>query len=367
MRSIACTTVCALLISMGTHHGLSIAYGQGSEGLDRDVPQSEFDERAREFRESRKRELEKQEQRRREQKDAPSPTKEPMFTLDEQLQQAWDYFSDFENRRRDVAVDQFQAYIRDHPDTFFLPEIYFRIGQLYCSHRNEKYKEEYNREMMVKYYQLAIDSYGSGYTDFKYTAWASIVNQPEKTLKDRSEFYDWLCSWNDANEPNDIYPVKPMAVLAQGRSTSPYWDENAKLAILKNTQKHLPQFVMVAEKNIFQKSTAEERLNIIIRYPNTEMTRQIKRLLSRDINSVIDNEVNTLMETGADVLSARAVSGSDHKPPNSTAKSSSLSDVQAVSRIGPTTIWTVGCLSVLSLVLLLASLQRVWRSANKKT
>ena len=228
------------------------------------------------------------------------------YLLDTELQEAWDYFSDHENRRREVAIELFQNYIDENPDTIFRPEILGRIGQLYSSHRNAKFGETYEPDQMERYYQMAVDAYGSRYSDESRTMRASIANRNTKTLEDRLEYYEWLCRFAESTDPDDIYDVVAIEIAAQGNRASPYWSLEEREKQLASLHSNLPKLMLVAQKNIFASSSLSELQRVIELFPETELARQSRARLERFHESLAEQ-----LERSLDTVPLEPASQSD--------------------------------------------------------
>jgi len=307
------------------------AYADESEVPQRQTAADEdFDGPSRQFQERRNRRRQEREEARRQQRErdaaAAAAAKDGVFALPAEFEKAWDYFSDHENRQRDVAVQLFEKCLEEHPDTIFRPEIYFRMGQLYCSHRNNKFGETYEPDLMEKYYQLAAEGYGLEYSHLNRTARASIVNRATKPLEDRLEYYEWLRQLEESIDADDMYAVVEMGILAQGHRTSPYWSPEERQRQAETLKKQLPELIHVAEKNIFFKSTVGELRDVAKLYPRTELARQAQMRVDRwetDVtehllDGLVNEELDVSAEARADHEDITQVAGSSEVPPEPT-------------------------------------------------
>jgi len=280
--------------------------------------------------------------------------------LDPELRKVWEYFSDYENRNRDVAVRLFADYLRNNPDTEFKPEIYFRIGQLYSSHRKDA---DRRKDLMVKYYRLAHEGYGLKYSDYNMTAWASIVNQPSETLADRLAYYDWLSGFETSARPEQMYPIYAMGIVAQGTVDSVDSSQEFRERQAKALSREIHQMMRVASEGVVYRSNADELREIERRYPGSLMASAAASKL-KFIQELITNEAARALddpafgETMSNDTSRQA--GSATQAPPSTQPDSSAFDgarqTEIAERGGIFLLWVLG-----GAVLVLGIVGAFWR------
>lgn len=262
----------------------------------RDATSAEFSEELERLRLLRERRREAvQETHRRLREENAKQKREYVSLLDPQLDKAWRYFADRENRRRETAIKLFEQYLADHPDTLFKAEIYGRIGQLYSSHRRSENNEDYRPDLMAKYYELAHGAYGSQYSDANMTVWGSVINQPSPILADRLEYYDWLRGFDTANA-DQIDPIVAMGIAAKGFRDSVEWSKQERQMQAEHLKKQLPLLMQVTEENIVSGSGLDDLRRIMELYPGTNFAAMAqakqKAILGRTLAASAEQHLN---------------------------------------------------------------------------
>lgn len=220
------------------------------------------------------------------------------YEVDPQLRQLFEDRTDL-HIPRDQVIERFEQYIAAHPEGPFVPELYFRIGELYGPLRRKDLGEEPNFQKINEYYEKARDAYGGKYSTLNYNAWASLANAPNATIEQRKAFYDWWLSLAGATV-DDIHPYRRVEQTFNGRSAERDLDNQE--VVLANLQHHHAQFQKVAEDNILWRvqSHPEELANLAGSYPDTRLGREAARLLnelqSRGAMEAVDRSIMTITE-----------------------------------------------------------------------
>jgi len=89
---------------------------------------------------------------------------ERLAQMDPLLKDAFEYFQDYTNKRREESVRRFLAFIEKNPESPFRAEIYYTIGMMYegqLLNRKFRAEEPLDRQAALKYFALAADLYGA--------------------------------------------------------------------------------------------------------------------------------------------------------------------------------------------------------------
>jgi len=289
-------------------------YASEGEGAGKETVSGEdLDALSRELQKEQERIKNEVERRRQERERAAAGAKHDAATLPSNLQKAWEYFEDYQNRDRDVAVKLFKDCLKDSANAAFTPEIYFRIGQLYSSHRKDA---ERRKDLMVKYYRLAHEGYGLKYSHYNMTAWASVINQPSQTLEDRLAYYDWLSGFEASVSPEQTYPIYAMGIVAQGTVSSYEVSERHLQAQAENLRHYLPMLLEVTSKNIVYRSNIKELEQIQELYPGSLMAKMaaskleaIQKATKKRAEKEVENVVEETLDDETFVKSTAEESG----------------------------------------------------------
>jgi len=223
------------------------------------------------------------------------------YIVPAKLKEAFTAYGD-EKIPREKVIEMFEDFIKQDPETPFLPEIYFRIGALYSIHKRGNLGEKKVWEMQKKYYEKAHKLYGKKFSYLHKTAWASLVNHSTYKLNDRKAYYEWLLRMNKTNDPNDIYPIRDVRACYNGRP--PQILETEKQVVIKGLKVNIPKSIKVAEKNILWRTGGNrlELLDLFKSYPNTMLGKVAEERLStiddayRDLANLESDDV-----TGSDI------------------------------------------------------------------
>lgn len=199
--------------------------------------------------------------------------------VDATLQRAYEAYLD-ENVPTDQAIGLFEQYLKEHPDTEFAAEIYFRIGCLYSMHVKEKLGERPAPERMVEYFQKAHHLWGRQYNSMNITAWASLINYTSD-IKKKMEYYDWLQGLRKAS-PADVFAVRDISATFNGRSVA--LDASEKQAMIAHyVTLNLPNDLAAAEDNILYKVGYREDALVALAnaYPGSPLGLEASRRLDR--------------------------------------------------------------------------------------
>jgi hypothetical protein len=241
------------------------------------------------------------------------------YELDPLLKKAYLAYLD-PNKPRKEIIPMFEAYIKKEPNSIFLPEISFRIGTLYCTHRKENFGESYDLKLASNYYEKAHKLYGYKFCYDHRTAWASLSNWPTATLDTRKAYYAWLQSLSQNISAEDIYPIRRISQVLKGFSPELDVEERAKVAEGLMRKESFSLYIEVAEKNIFLKTSNNYRelVDLATSYPDTGLGKQAGiRLKEMDKSLLESAELNN---ESVDNLAAKGIGASETLVKNTNAK-----------------------------------------------
>ena len=105
-----------------------------------------------------------------------APTAAGIRDEPQKLKQAYEAYVD-ENTPNAQAIGEFEAYLKEHPETVFKAEIYFWMGYICSSGVKEKFHEKSDLGKMDEYFQKAHVIWGRKFSHFNMTAWATLANR----------------------------------------------------------------------------------------------------------------------------------------------------------------------------------------------
>jgi len=223
-------------------------------------------------------------------------TRPEPYRMDAALQEAYEYWSDWKNRKQDTCRRLFEDYLKECPDTPFRAEISFRIAQVYSTNINEAAGDRRDRELAETYYQKAHDLYGEQWSNLNMHAWATLVGY-RKDVNEGKRYYDWLRRLLKEGSPEDLWPYAEMGQCLEGSSLehSPSVREK-KLAHMKAG---LPATILITEKNIFHISGEADLEDLAKTYPDTELGRQARARLERIRAAVVRDALQDVLDPSA--------------------------------------------------------------------
>jgi len=209
----------------------------------------------------------------------------PLYQIDPLLKKAYLMFQDFDHRNRDEAVATFEEYIRENPDSVFLPQVYHCMGVMFCGNDNPKNGEKVDFAKMREYYQKARQAFRG-----KFCVDAMLVEDHLAfiggTFDDQLKFYDWLRYMEEKGTTDDLYSVLPIGSCISG--FGPQRSPKSLEGMLHNIKADiLPMEIPALEKQLFQNAFQSGRdtymeLSIMAkRYPDTELGRQARHALDQ--------------------------------------------------------------------------------------
>jgi hypothetical protein len=241
------------------------------------------------------------------------------YELDPLLREAWDYYADWRNRRREVAIGLFERYLAETPDSVFRPEILSRIGHLYCSNVNRQFGEEPNLRVASEYFVRAHKEYGERWCVENATAWASLAALSGQSLGFRLSHYDWLARLHQEGEARDVYPIRRISQCLDG--LPPIMEARDVEVRARGMQRWLAHDLAEAEKAILEKATPGDLCHIAARYPDTELAREAAaaydRLHSRFVDEVLQLPcfADVLVRAGSQGISQSSFAAASPVPP----------------------------------------------------
>ena len=216
----------------------------------------------------------------------PDPEHE-LYEADPLLVEAFEIYNDVD-RPRDDAIDLFEKYIEQNPQSPFVAEVYFRIGALYSIPRRSD--EPLRVDQQIKYYEEAHKRWGEAFSYLNQTAWATLANR-SNTLGDRKAYYDWLISFEDEANPDRVYVTREIEQVFNGRQPEITEDEKARV-ITAWTKTNLAGIVYTSEQNIlyWARNNYDYLVDLASTYPNRRLGKEAKKRLNeldleKDVNS----------------------------------------------------------------------------------
>lgn len=200
------------------------------------------------------------------QDDGPQST---AYITDPLLKEAYTYWADAHNRRRDYAISLFEKYIARYPASPFLPEIYFRIGALYSINANSALGEATNRALATKYFELARKGFGEKYCVENVVAWGSLTNYAGDVGKGK-EYYNWLRKLQTQATADDIYPIRSIALCLQGLPAE--MSSSEREGLLPGVKKNLQAYVTTTEQNLVYMALPTDLAALASEYPGTRLS-----------------------------------------------------------------------------------------------
>jgi tetratricopeptide (TPR) repeat protein len=208
----------------------------------------------------------------------------PLYSVDPLLKEAMTKYGDEKIPRQEVLA-LFEKYLKQTPDSVFLPEIYFQMGALYSMARRPGLGEKYDRQKMIEYFQKAHALYGTKYSHLHVTAWASLANMRESGLEFRKGYLRWLQRLMQS-DVNDVWPIREIEQTFNGRA--PELSVADREVILKNLQDYQDIDFDTASKCIFhiERGNPRSLADLAKSFPGTELARQC--LLSLGVKNQVD-------------------------------------------------------------------------------
>jgi len=299
-----------------------------------------------------------------------TPAPAPRYEVAPMLKRAWASYTDWNGRDRDETVRLFRQYIEEDPESSFLPEVYFRLGTLYSTNRNQELGETRDRQLAADYFRKAHEAYGRKFSYEHNAAWGSLVNYSRDVEKMR-EYYDWLLSLEVEGTVEDIHRVQGIGHAVNGHFPEMPPDVLAKeLAALK--EENLPKIINTTERNIFAVATIEELRGLAAAYPTTELghqaalrVQQYDEAMLRAVNRELSGKPE-LMPVATGPLSEE-LDGYKSSPETSLSRAdgstSSLHLVSSVDRNRWSSGWVV--LVCIVMIVIAGGLVILWRRAKR--
>ena len=147
------------------------------------------------------------------------------YHVDPQLRAIFKSYND-ESAPRDQVVDLLKRYIADHPDSIFLPELYFRIGALYSMHHHGA---AFNAQLEIEYFQKSHELWGTRYCILNMVAWNNYLARSGRPYEPSKEYYQWLLKVKHVSV-DDLYPIRDIEATFNGRLPELSWDEKRVVA-----------------------------------------------------------------------------------------------------------------------------------------
>ena len=209
--------------------------------------------------------------------ETPSQATSVPYVLDPLLKEAYEACMD-DKRPSSEAIELLKQYAETHPDSEFLPEIYYRIGAQCSIHRREG--EGRNVALQVECYGKAHELYGRKFDHLHRTAWATLANR-SRSVTEHRKYYDWLLELQTKGTLEDIYPIRTIGQTTNGRW--PRKTENALQACLANMKQTLPTFIRVSEDNVLHLASGKyaEMAELAAAYPGTRLGKLAAERLHR--------------------------------------------------------------------------------------
>ncbi len=237
-----------------------------------------------------------------------------LYEVDPLLKQAYENYLNYKGRDRDRTIALFEQYIKNNPESVFLPEIYFTMSNMYCGNANTENGESINLKKMQEYALKAWKGYGGKFSYDGSTAYYNLAFLTGSFQK-RLEYYDWLLGLKKMGAVEGFYNVRSIEMCIKGWSPQ-YTPKQLKEGWTWFQEHNLPQLILSTEKQIYQDSFQPNRntymdLSIIAkRYPDTELGRQARHALDEadealgigiynlmDIDNPITIEKDTITDT----------------------------------------------------------------------
>lgn len=211
------------------------------------------------------------------------------YEPDALLQKAYESYLDMTKPREEI-IPLFEEYISKNPKSIFLPEIYFRIGTLYCTNIREELGDSYEPKLATEYYKKAHALYGDKFSYSHRTAWATITNYAWGTFEERKSYYDWLQKLSKTVTGDNIHPIRRISQTLLGFAPELTAEERGKIAEALKHKKSFALYIGGAETNILWRvgNNYRELVDLAESYPDTELGRQAEARLRKMDKFLLD-------------------------------------------------------------------------------
>ena len=198
-----------------------------------------------------------------------------------------------DTRDRDRVERNLLEYIKNNPDSAFMPELYFHLGAIY-SHNTLVPKEKMNRKKAKMYFEKAHELYDGKYSAASDCAWAYLVMKRRVPVAKKREYYDWVRKMEKL-QPEDVWPYRNIQkCMIYG--SPPEWSQAERAEQAKGFHQNSGVYIAACERTLMMYADLPTLNVYAAEYPETELGKQAQMKLqgrADAIDRMLMEEIDT--------------------------------------------------------------------------